>query len=430
MYLRESWFVPTLNFEPYFQKGPLLFWLIDLGWEIFGVSRAAALVVIFAISASIIYLTQRLSRALFPNMEGMAERAPWLLLGSVPFLIYASLIFFDLLLTALVVASFLALIRLSKDGDWRHAALAGLFLGLCLLAKGPVVFIHVGFPVAFYSLWRDPVSSITPRQFYRRLPIAVLVAAMMPVAWLGLAFHQAGWDYAYNLVWRQAAGRISGSLEGAHVRPFYFYLLLLPVMLLPWVLSWDMWRLRPVRRLYSGEGLDRGGQRILLFLGLWLLLELVLFSLISGKQPHYLMPLLPVLIVLFAYLMAAIPFKAFPISSGAMVALFCVGQLAVFPFLPERYDLEPLAEFVAGQSGADWGFAGHYQGQVGFLSRAEKPVANVDEKQIDEWLQAHPKGYVIARASCCKDRTSRIVFGDASQGRSWIILGGELVSRR
>jgi 4-amino-4-deoxy-L-arabinose transferase-like glycosyltransferase len=62
MYLRESWFVPTLNFEPYFQKGPLLFWLIDLAWEIFGVSRAAALVVIFAISASIIYLTQRLSR--------------------------------------------------------------------------------------------------------------------------------------------------------------------------------------------------------------------------------------------------------------------------------------------------------------------------------------------------------------------------------
>ena len=39
MFLRQNFLVPTLNFEPYFQKPPLLFWLIDLAWSVFGVSR-------------------------------------------------------------------------------------------------------------------------------------------------------------------------------------------------------------------------------------------------------------------------------------------------------------------------------------------------------------------------------------------------------
>ena len=42
MFLRQNFLVPTLNFEPYFQKPPLLFWLIDLAWSVFGVSRIAA----------------------------------------------------------------------------------------------------------------------------------------------------------------------------------------------------------------------------------------------------------------------------------------------------------------------------------------------------------------------------------------------------
>src|SRR3569832_988308 len=38
MWLRGDFLVPYLNGEPYSHKPPLLFWLIQLGWKIFGVN--------------------------------------------------------------------------------------------------------------------------------------------------------------------------------------------------------------------------------------------------------------------------------------------------------------------------------------------------------------------------------------------------------
>ena len=36
MWLRGDWLVPQLNGRPYPDKPPLLFWLIKLGWGVFG----------------------------------------------------------------------------------------------------------------------------------------------------------------------------------------------------------------------------------------------------------------------------------------------------------------------------------------------------------------------------------------------------------
>ncbi len=45
MRLHEGWLSPlTLNFEPYHHKPPLLFWLINVFWSFFGVSRWAGLI--------------------------------------------------------------------------------------------------------------------------------------------------------------------------------------------------------------------------------------------------------------------------------------------------------------------------------------------------------------------------------------------------
>ena len=38
MFIDKEWVVPKLNGEIYSQKPPLLFWLIQSGWSIFGVN--------------------------------------------------------------------------------------------------------------------------------------------------------------------------------------------------------------------------------------------------------------------------------------------------------------------------------------------------------------------------------------------------------
>jgi len=423
MLLRHSFFVPTMNFEPYFQKPPLLFWLIDLAWGVFGVSRAAALGVIFVISSLATYLTQRLARALFPNAEGMAERIPWLMLGSAVFVIYSSLILFDLLLTVCVIAFMLALLAFARGRGLRYAALAGLFVGLGVLSKGPVVLIHVASAIALYPLWRNPSSDLPVRRFYPGIVVTLLVAFVPVVAWLGPAFHQTGTDFAYNLVWRQAAGRVSGSVEGAHARPVYFYLMLLPVALLPWVLSADFWRSQPWRRGKNGSDIEPQDRRVLRFLALWCVVVFVVFSLISGKQPHYLVPLLPPIVLLFGYFLSTARIATLRAGAVIMLTLIGLGQAVAAFTVFHGYDLTPLAAFVAENRSADWAYAGRYQGEVTFLARLEKPFEIVGESGADEWLRTHPAGYVITETANKPDGNPQARFTQPVEKGYLVVLG-------
>ena len=422
MFLRQNFLVPTLNFEPYFQKPPLLFWLIDLAWSVFGVSRIAAVGVIFVISSLVLYLTQRLATALFPNVEGMTPRVPWLMLGSAVFVIYSSLILFDLLQTLFVLAFFLALLSFANGRGLRYAVLAGIFVGFGVLTKGPVMLIHIACPILLYPLWRNPFSSLAPRQFFSGMALMLLAAVVPVLAWLGPALYQTGSDFAYSLIWRQAAGRVSGNLESAHARPVYFYLLLLPVGLLPWVLSPYFWRSESWLRIRKGVDVDPQEMRILRFLTIWCLAEFVVFSMISGKQPHYLVPLLPPMILIFGYFMAKVRFSLIKITAALMLALFAAGQaiasMTVFP----RYDLAQLAAFVAENRTAEWAFSGKYQGELTFLARLEKPFAIVSKSTSDEWLRTHPGGYLVTKASRYPELTHQVVFSQPATRGYLIIL--------
>ncbi len=424
MYLQKSLFVPTLNFEPYFQKPPLLFWAIDLAWSLVGVSRGAAMAVVYAIACLTLRLTQKLGQALFPDQTGLAERLPWLMLGSVAFIVYSSLVLFDLLLTVTVLAAALELIAFAKGRGLRHAALAGLCIGLGVLAKGPVVLIHLAAPILFYPAWRDETSMLPSRRFLAGVGLAIGVAFLPVIIWLAPAFSETGFDFAYNLVWRQAAGRVAGNLESAHVRPIYFYVLCLPPMLLPWGLAADLWRSRPLARYRDGAGISRQDKRAIRFLAVWIAFVVVVFSLISGKQPHYLMPALPPVILILGVFGSSIRLPVLRLSAAIMLALFAVGQcIAAFTAL-QRYDLAPMAAFAAERKSADWAFAGRYQGELTFLAGFVKPVTSLESGMVDDWIAAHPGGFVIARRADRFDDKYPLVFGEPKKSRYVVISNG------
>ncbi|MDN5929398.1 MAG: glycosyltransferase family 39 protein [Hyphomicrobiales bacterium] len=394
MLLKGSYVVPTMNFEPYFHKPPLLFWLIDLSWSIFGVGRVAALLVIFLASCLFIYLTMRLARALFPDAGELHRRIPWLVLGNVAFIIYSSLILFDILLTDCILASFLLLLMFAKGGGRRYALLAGVFIGLGVLAKGPVILIHIGWPIVLYPIWRDRGRELPPGRFYRGALISLLAALVVVLLWLAPVVAHMG-DAIYRLIWNQSAGRITGTLRNAHDRPIYFYLLLLPVMALPWLLSPELWR--SVSRVRSeGRNLVSADRRALRLLLSWSVGVFVTFSLISGKQPHYLVPLIPLVTVGIGYFLASAPLAPIRNCTVILLVVVGIGQAVASQTLFRRYDLQPLANYIAGRRDADWAFAGDYQDQFGFLARLEKPLAEIDNRKVEEWLASHPNGYVVA----------------------------------
>ncbi|EIM00999.1 glycosyltransferase, partial [Rhodanobacter denitrificans] len=112
----------------------------------------------------------------------------------------------------------------------------------------------------------------------------------------------------------------------AHARPWWWYLPILPAMLLPWVAA-----------IGRGEAAAAGGGGGMLdrFVAAAFVPGFVLFSLISGKQPHYLLPLLPALTLAGGVRLGAGRWRVVGWRVGLLLALIGIavavglGKLAV-----------------------------------------------------------------------------------------------------
>ena len=113
--------------------------------------------------------------------------------------------------------------------------------------------------------------------------------------WLGSAWLTGNQDYVSNILGKQVAGRASQSF--AQKQPFYFYMLVLPVLLMPWT-------------VFLPRGIswfNRGVEKLpRLFLYYWIILGMLILSLISGKLFIYLLPLMPPFAVLIGWFLANI----------------------------------------------------------------------------------------------------------------------------
>ncbi|NQV54931.1 MAG: glycosyl transferase, partial [Rhodospirillales bacterium] len=80
MWLSGDFLVPHLNGVPYSHKPPLLFWLINAGWGVFGVNDWWPRLVAPAFGLGCVYLTSHLARRLWPASSAYLL-APLIMLG-------------------------------------------------------------------------------------------------------------------------------------------------------------------------------------------------------------------------------------------------------------------------------------------------------------------------------------------------------------
>lgn len=389
MLLRGDWFGPlTLNFEPYHHKPPLLFWLINSSWSVLGVSRWAGLLPIALAATACVYFTQIFAQQLFKAEKLEFKNLPFIMIGSVPFLIYGTLIMFDVTLTLFVLLALLALLAYASNRRPIFILGMALTMGLGVLTKGPVAWLYVIFPVLLAPLWlQDNKNWLS---WYGGCALAFLLSAIPVLLWLIPVLKASNPDFAFSLVWEQTAGRISGNMENVHTRPIYFYLPLLPVLFLPWAFFPSFWK------ALGGIGNNFKMNTALRFLACWLLPVILAFSFIGGKQPHYLVPLLPGVLIFIAYIMP-MKFNQLVSISVAMVVFFIAGQIIASQTLFKKYDLKPIANYVSQNEDKDWAFIRKYQGELTFLGRLHRPLDSEQFNTIDDWFKAHPNGMAVIR---------------------------------
>lgn len=291
MWSRGNFLVPHLNGLPYSDKPPLLFWLFHLGWAVGGVSETWPRLIGPTAALASAFLLVPIARLLWPERRQAGWAATIALPGVLGWIIYGDLVLFDMLLTVAVLVALLGVLTAWRRPGLRGWLLCGLGVGLGFFAKGPVTLFHV-LPVPLLAPWwmRDhrPVSW---RRWYGGLALALLIGIVMVLIWAVPAAMAGGDAYRDAIFLRQTADRlVSGA---AHGRPVWWYLPVIPALLVPWVLWAPAWRAIAVTRKH----LTDSGVRLLLA---WLAVTFVAFALTSGKQAHYLLPLMPALALLWA----------------------------------------------------------------------------------------------------------------------------------
>jgi 4-amino-4-deoxy-L-arabinose transferase-like glycosyltransferase len=285
MWTHGHWLVPHINGEPYSEKAPLLFWLIHAGWFVFGVNDVWPRVLEVLIGGTQLVLISMLARRLFPSRPWMAKAAPWMLLALGYAFLFGLQIMYDVLLAVWTLAALLCLTPKMRRAEPRWW-LFGLCIGLGLLTKGPVMLLHVLFPWLLGPLWNDWARQHRAR-WYGRGALALLLGGVMLLAWALPAGFSGGEAYRQKLFFTQTAGRVVNGLAQAknlqnHAEPFWFYLLWLPLLLFPFS-GWP-------RVWLALASLRRPLEPGLRFALCWLLPNLIVFSLITGKQLYYPLP--------------------------------------------------------------------------------------------------------------------------------------------
>ena len=134
------------------------------------------------------------------------------------------------------------------------------------------------------------------------------------------------------------------------------------------------------------------------FLLCWLAPLFISFSVISGKQPHYLVPLIPGFVILIALALKNINIRILQRVTATVCLLFAAGHLVGAHTMLKDYDLRPVAAFVQSHPDRDWAFVKKYHGEITFLSRKETPIdVLLENNNIPDWFKLHPDGFLIMR---------------------------------
>lgn len=464
MWQRGDFLVPHINGEPYSHKPPLLFWIIHLGWALTGVNDWWPRMVgpLFAFLS--VPLLLRLAKLLWPQDRSADAPAVWVLFGTALFASFVTLTMFDLLLMLCAMVGMVGVLRLAAGERGPGILWLGAGIGLGVLAKGPVILLHV-LPAAVLAPWWAPAVRQAKARWYGSLGLGVLLGAAIALAWAVPAAWLGGEEYRRAILWGQTAGRVSESF--AHRLPWWYYVPMLPVILFPW-LAWPrVWK--GLRVLAQGGG--DGGTR---FLTAWLVLTVVGFSLVSGKQAKYLVPFLPAFALLAGAGLARVrgqptvweavlpmagflcipafllflrakpdavkapewvaelpdwPIAAFAVLAVALAVLArretalqlraygfaTLGTLAlvyagIAPAFAPYADPVPTGRYLAGlqAQGLPIAHLGKYHAQYNFPGRLVQPIEIVDHPEIADWIAAHPRGRVI--------EVQRLRYGGPSAG--------------
>ncbi len=284
MFLSGDLITPMLGGHTWFEKPPLLYWLIVAAFKVFGVSEWSARVgpaICGLLTIAAVWLVAREINMGF-GFWGAVVTATCLGL-----IVFSRAVSFDVVITmttSWALACFL-LHEIRRENK-SFLILFYCFVGLSLLAKGLVgIVIPFGVVGLYYLLRRTwPERSVWFSLFWG-VPLALAVSAI----WYGPVIARHGWTFIDEFfVQHHFARYVSNKYH--HPQPLYFYPVIILMLTLPWT-TYFVEALVKVRR-WTWRTSD-SVSIVRVFAIAWLLFPIVFFSFSASKLPGYVLPSLP-----------------------------------------------------------------------------------------------------------------------------------------
>jgi len=309
-----EWIMPTCNGEPRLQKTPLSYWLVAGLSQITGILdefTARLPSVIFAVLsvAAILYFVDKWLGFRIAIMSALVWST------SYSYVYYAHNARPEMALTFFITLCFLsfysAINESSRKSQIIYMLVFWVSFGLAMLAKGPVPLPLVVLPIFFYI-----VISRQWKKMPKLLPIVgpvIFLAIVLP--WPLAVAYKVNWDL---VVWKQNFfDRFFGKYAYSNY-PIYFYIPFIFSFVFPWVAFVPAVLVSPFYKIWDKK------RKVMLFLWLCFVADLLFLTVSGGKRKHYILPAMPAFAVLIGILMEDMVFvrRAFTLKFAKNFLLY------------------------------------------------------------------------------------------------------------
>ena len=292
---RRDWITPTLGGHAWLEKPPLYYWQAMLAYSSFGVSDVAARIPA-AFDATLLVIAVYLFFRKF--RRGVEVDAALITASSAGIIGYARAASMDMALAATFSIGMLSWWAWRESGKRVYLAAFYFFVALGMLAKGPVAPFLAAAVIMLFSLAARE-SRLVLRTIW--LPGIILFCLIALPWYFAVQLHNP--QFFREFILQHNLARFSSDLYH-HRQPFWYYLPVTALALIPWIVfvvaafaeSVRIWWAE--RKSVSPES-DLEWQ-FSLFACCWLLVPVVFFSFSQSKLPGYILPAIPAGTVLLA----------------------------------------------------------------------------------------------------------------------------------
>jgi 4-amino-4-deoxy-L-arabinose transferase-like glycosyltransferase len=382
----NPWLIPVLNRQIRIQKPPLPYWTVAACFRVLGENAFIARLPSVVMGVLLTWVVYDLGRLLYGRRTAVVAALVWV---STNFVLaeYAK-VMADPYLAFSSVGCIWAWIRATRAATIRGGAMwtmaAYLAFAAALLAKGPVVAVHVGVAIGAYH------ACFRARPFrgavVHLLGLSTVLAIALP--WPVQVLRTLPDAMA---LWRsESVDRLSDNTD--HGRPWWFYVPALVQLSFPWTPMWMAGIAMVVVRQRSSGARARAARRRW-FPVAWLGVTAAVFSLVNSKKDAYLLPAAPAQALLIAQGVVSIVAHARRYRSGKSMTNVALGAQAIVPVLVA------VAVIAAGVTAVPR--IDVLVGAIVTVAFAVIPWTILGRGRFSEWTKAQAAALAVAMAALC-----------------------------